>query len=103
MRYMDLARRGFTLIELIVTLMLMLIISGTAGIGLTSRLPNLKLRAQATALLDTLSSNRELALHDKRTRKVRIHQTRRAADTGELFLQDDAVTYGTHQIVFSAP
>lgn len=100
---------GFTLLELLIVVTVVLILTSMGAIALTSRIPSMKFGAQTTLVLKLLRSARERALADKKTWKVRIHQTRRVANVQELFRTDGdkgdgtGIIYGTHQYIFAAP
>lgn len=96
-------RRGFTLLELLVVVMIVLVITGTGAVALTSKVPYMKLRAQASRVLDIIRMARERSQSEGRTYKVRIHQTITATYVEDLFLRDTGARYGNHQLVFSAP
>ncbi|MBI4870442.1 MAG: prepilin-type N-terminal cleavage/methylation domain-containing protein [Candidatus Riflebacteria bacterium] len=96
-------RRGFTLLELLVVVMIVLVITGTGAVALTSKVPYMKLKGQASRVLGTLRIARERALSEGKTWKVRFHQVVRCATATDLFAPDTMTTYGQHQFVFSAP
>ncbi len=92
-----------------IVVMVVLVLTSMAAIALTSRIPSMKFGAQTTLVLKLLRSARERAVADKKTWKVRFHQTRRVASAQELFRTDGdkgdgtGIIYGTHQYIFAAP
>lgn len=96
-------RRGFTLLELLVVVMIVLVITGTGAIALTSKVPYMKLWAQTSRVMDVIRVARERSLAEGRTYKIRIHQTAKATTVEGLFNREPGALTGLHQFVFSAP